>query len=410
MNYGLIGEKLGHSFSKEIHSKIGDYDYVLKEIEPKNIQKFLTEKDFKGINVTIPYKQTVIPYLDYVSEDAEKIGAVNTIVNKNGKLFGYNTDYFGARDMLLKNGIAIKDKKVLILGTGGTSKTLKEVAIDLGAKCVLKVSRNQTTEAISYSDAYLNHTDADIIINTTPVGMYPDTDRSPIDISKFPNLSGVADVIYNPLRTKLVSEALTRGIKATGGLYMLAGQAVYASALFFDKEVDQNKTDEVYNAILRQKQNVVLIGMPSCGKSTVANALSDQLSKPFYDSDTEIIKKANREITEIFQTDGEKAFRQMETEVICELSKLSGAIIATGGGAVLNNDNVKRLKQNGKLFFINRPLDKLIATKSRPLSSDKQALQKRFEERYPVYKSCCDYEIDADCTITEVVEKIIRKL
>ncbi|MGN0819774.1 MAG: shikimate kinase [Christensenellaceae bacterium] len=410
MNYGLIGEKLGHSFSKEIHSKIGDYDYRLKEIPPEKIKDFFSQKNFKGVNVTIPYKETIIPYLDFVSEGAKKIGAVNTVVNKNGRLYGYNTDYFGARDLILKSDIQIKDKKVLVLGTGGTSKTLSAVAWDLGAKCVLKVSRKASDGAITYSEAYSEHTDADIIINTTPVGMYPNTESTPIDVSEFPDLSGVIDVIYNPLRTKLVTEALSRNVKATGGLFMLAGQAVYASALFFGEEVNAEKTDEVYNAILKQKQNVVLTGMPSCGKSTVAQALSQALSMPYYDSDDLIVKKNRRQITEIFAACGEQAFRNIESEVIKELSKLSGVIIATGGGAVLNAENVKALKQNGKLFFIDRPLDKLIATESRPLSSDKQALQKRFEERYPVYKACCDYEIDADCPVEEVVDKITRKL
>ena len=260
MEYGLIGEKLGHSFSKEVHNRLFDYNYELKEISKDEIDLFLGEKDFKAINVTIPYKQTVIPYLDYISDIAKEIGAVNTVVNKDGKLYGYNTDFLGLKALIEKNNIAIKGKKVLILGSGGTSKTALAVTKHLNASCVLRVSRNKIEELITYDEAIKYHTDAQVIINTTPCGMYPNIDDLALDISKFNKLEGVVDAIYNPLCSKLVCVALNRGITAVGGLYMLVSQAAFAAEKFTDKKVDISKVDEIYNSLLKNKQNIILMG------------------------------------------------------------------------------------------------------------------------------------------------------
>lgn len=409
MKYGLIGEKLGHSFSVEIHGKIADYSYELKELSSEELDGFLKAKEFTAINVTIPYKEKVIPYLRQISPVARAIGAVNTVVNKNGNLYGYNTDYHGATEMIEHAGIDVKGKKVLILGTGGTAKTLFVVLRDMGAKQAVFVSRSQSAFAITYDEIFPDYADTEIIVNTTPVGMYPQNDQMPIDISKFPRLAGVIDVIYNPLSTKLVQEARRRGIKATGGLYMLAAQGVYASALFLDEKLDFKKQELVYRAVLKQKQNIVLVGMPSSGKTTVGKTVAKLLDRPFFDSDKEIVKKAGKSIPEIFVDQGEAAFRALEREVIAELSKKSGVVIATGGGVILSKENVDALKQNGVVMFLDRPLEKLTPTKDRPLSQDRETLKQRYLERYPLYRSSADKIIFADGKVKEVAKQLIEE-
>ncbi len=404
MNYGCIGEKLSHSFSKEIHNKLFDYIYELKEIAPENLEKFLTDRDFYAINVTIPYKQSVIPYLDYVSKTAQKIGAVNTIVNKEGKLFGYNTDFSGLKSLILKSGIELKDKKVLILGSGGTSKTAFAVAESLGAKEILKVSRKERENFITYNELE-NHIDTQIIINTTPSGMYPNIYETPIDISGFNELEGVVDAVYNPLNTKLINTAKQKGIKAVGGLYMLVSQAASAAEKFLDTSVSQEKVDEVFCEIESQKQNIVLVGMAGCGKTTVGKALACELNRKFIDTDEEIVKKYGS-ITDIFKTHGEEYFREIESEVIKEVSALQGCVIATGGGAVLKRENTDRLKMNGKIYFLDRPLEKIVATSDRPLSSTREDLEKRFFERYDIYTDCCDAKIASNGTVEETLNSI----
>jgi len=356
MKYGLIGEKLGHSFSVEIHGKIADYTYELLELAPDELEDFFREKAFSAINVTIPYKEKVIPYLHSISPVAETIGAVNTVVNRDGLLLGYNTDYYGATAMIEQAGITVKGKKALILGTGGTAKTLFAVLRDMGAKEAVFVSRSKSKVAITYDEVFPDYADAEILVNTTPVGMYPNTDAMPIDLDGFTHLEGVVDVIYNPLATKLVQTAQKKGIKATGGLYMLAAQGVYASSLFLDKPLDCAIEQRVYRSVLQNKQNIVLIGMPSSGKTTVGKAVAKALGRPFFDSDKEIVKKAGKTIPAIFAEEGEAHFRALEREVIASLSKHSGAVIATGGGAVLSKENVDRLRQNGILFFLDRSL------------------------------------------------------
>ncbi len=408
MEYGLIGEKLSHSFSKTIHNKLCDYDYCLKEIAPQELEEFMSKADFKAINVTIPYKQAVIPYLYEVSDIARRIGAVNTVVNKNGRLYGYNTDFWGLSALIEKNGISLKDKKVLILGSGGTSKTALVVAEEMGAKTVLRLSRNGGEGLITYSDAIKEHTDAEMIINTTPCGMYPDIGKSAIDISLFPRLCGVVDAVYNPLKSQLVCEAKERGISAAGGLYMLVSQAVYAAERFTDSKIPSERTDEVYKELLNSKRNIVLIGMPSCGKSTVGKRLSLELSKEFVDSDEEIVRKTGKSIPEIFEAEGEKGFREIESKVIAELSLRQNCIIATGGGAILNKRNIDLLKENGEVVFIDRPLEMLITTSDRPLSSDRALLEQRFNERYAIYNERADVSIDGSGTVEQNVDLIKR--
>lgn len=407
MEYGCIGEKLKHSFSKEIHALLADYEYTIKEIPREELHSFMVERGFRAINVTIPYKQEVIPYLDFVSEKAKEIGAVNTIVNKGGKLFGFNTDFYGMTALINRAGIDLVDKKVLVLGSGGTSLTANAVAKAIGAKCVLTVSRNGGEGLVTYDEVYKNHTDAEVIINTTPVGMYPKLDAMPIDISAFSKLIGVVDAIYNPLRTKLVSEAKKRGIKATGGLYMLVDQAAKAVEKFIDTEISCDTIEEVYKKVKSQKQNIVLVGMAGCGKTTIGKALAQEIGAEFVDTDEEIIKRENTTITEIFANKGEKYFRNIESDVIAEISALSGKVIATGGGAILDIKNVENLKQNGKLYFIDRPLKSLVATADRPLSSNKADLEKRYYERYDKYTAAADIRINATDNVNQNVKLIL---
>ncbi len=408
MKYGLIGEHLGHSFSKAIHEKIGDYVYEIKEIEPSKVEEFMRAREFDGINVTIPYKEKVIPMLDYVDDDAKKIGAVNTVVNKNGKLYGYNTDYSGMRALVLRVGAEIEGKKVLIIGTGGTSKTARAVASDLGAKEIIFVSNTLVEGACSYEEVYLNHTDVDVIFNTSPVGMYPRNNTCPIDLSKFPKLQALIDVVYNPIKTKLVREAHSLGIKAEGGLYMLGAQAVYAYEHFSGNKATKELCDSVYNDVIKEKSNIILIGMPASGKSTVGKRLANLTGKQFIDTDEEIVKEDGKEISTIFAENGESYFRDLEAKIIEDVSKLNGFVIATGGGAILREKNVDNLKQNGKLYFLDRDLELLIPTSDRPLSSDRASIEKRYNERYHIYKSVADVIVNGNGTVDEVAKEILK--
>ena len=395
MEYGCIGEKLSHSFSKIIHNKLCDYDYELKEIPHDELGDFMRKADFKAINVTIPYKQDVIPFMDYISETAKKIGAVNTIVKRNGKLYGYNTDFSGMTDLINKNNISIKNKKVLILGSGGTSKTALAVAGSMGAKEIYRVSRSGGEGLITYNEAETLHTDTEIIINTTPCGMYPKIGESAVDINKFPYLQGVVDAVYNPLSAQIVVDARKKGIPATGGLYMLVAQAVFAVEKFLNTKIPSSETERVFNEIMLSKKNLVLIGMPGCGKTTIGKLLAQRLGKDFVDTDEEIVKREGAHIPEIFEKRGEVAFRKIEREVIAEISSRQGLVIATGGGAVLNPRNTELLKQNGTVIFIDRPLELLVTTDDRPLSSNRKLLEKRYKERYDIYCSSADFRISA---------------
>jgi shikimate dehydrogenase len=308
--YGCIGKKLTHSFSKEIHARLADYKYELIELDEEELHTFFEKKDFEAVNVTLPYKQSVIPYLDSVSEIATRIGAVNTVVNRDGRLYGYNTDYYGMKALIERLGLDLSGKKVLVLGTGGTSKTARAVASDLGAREILTVSRRKSDENITYEEATELHSDAEIIINTTPSGMYPDTESKPIDISPFSRLMGVVDAVYNPICTNLVLDARNRGIKAEGGLYMLVMQAIVAAEKFLDKKIKREVADKVFSDVLSSKENIVLTGMPGSGKSTVGKLIKlDGYS--FFDTDAEVEKKCGCTIKELIESKGEKIFRDL---------------------------------------------------------------------------------------------------
>lgn len=411
MKYGCIAERLKHSFSKEIHNALADYEYELKEIPRGELDAFMRAREFRAINVTIPYKEAVIPYLDTVDEQAKKIDAVNTIVNREGKLHGYNTDFYGMVTLIERMGLSIAGKKVLVLGTGGTSKTAVAVAEHLNAATVRKVSRTAKDGAITYEEAYAEYSDTEILLNTTPAGMYPDIEGCPIDIDRFPALCGVVDAIYNPLRSTLVRRALERGIPAEGGLFMLVAQAALACEKFIDTEISLSKTDAVYRKLLSEKENVVLTGMPGCGKSTLGRLLADALGRSFLDTDDEIVKRIGMSIPEYFAAYGEKDFRRVESEVIAEIAApVTSAIIATGGGAILNSRNVDMLKRNGRLFFLDRPLDQLRATADRPLSSSREMLEERYRERYPIYLSICDEHIKTSQDKAQNVNMILEKI
>lgn len=411
MEYGCIGEHLTHSFSKEIHNLMTDYDYVIREVAKEELDTFMKQRDFKAINVTIPYKQDVIPYLSYIEPQAEAIHAVNTVVNRDGKLFGYNTDYYGMSRLLERIGLNLQDKKVLILGTGGTSLTARAVAMDAGARWVIRTSRNpQQADTVTYSRAIKEYKDAQIIINTTPCGMFPQIGGMPIDPADFPGLEGVADAIYNPLRSRLVLKARAMGLPAEGGLYMLVAQAARAAEHFLNTCMPAETTDRVFRQLMKQKENIVLVGMPGCGKTTVGKGLAAALNRPFVDLDDEIVKVIGCSVSRYFAQHSEQAFREVEAKVAAEcIAPLTGAVIATGGGAVLRDDNVDALRANGRLSFIDRPLEQLVATDDRPTANSAEALEKRFRERYARYCAVCDVHIASDGIPAHVIQQIEKE-
>lgn len=399
--YGLLGETLGHSFSPQIHACLGDYEYKLFEVAPEDLGDFLRSGSFEGLNVTIPYKKAVMPYLAEISENAKAIGSVNTItVLPNGTLRGDNTDYDGFLYLVRRSGIAVNGKKALVLGTGGASLPVKKVLSDLGAHEVISISR-------SGENNYQNmdkHFDADLIVNTTPVGMYPNNLQSPLSLEGFTQLSGVLDIVYNPQKTQLILDAEQRGIPAFSGLTMLVAQAKRAAELFLNTNIDDRKNDEIYETLSRQMKNIVLVGMPGCGKSTVGKALAKRLSRPFFDADREIVKRAGKSIPEIFQTEGEAGFRKIETEVLFDLCRQSGAVIATGGGAVTVPQNHDILRQNSLVVFLNRDIA-VLPTNGRPLS-EQNDLHEMFRQRLPLYRAVCDYEVDGNSEIQTVTDRV----
>lgn len=401
MEYGLIGDRLGHSFSKVIHESIMDYKYDLVELDENEFDIFMKARDFKAINVTIPYKRAVIDYLDEIDNNVARIGTCNVVVNKDGRLYGYNSDYYGLMELIRVNGIEIKDRKCLILGSGGTSHTAYYVLKDMGAKDIQTVSRNKREGVITYDEAR-ELKDTQIIVNTTPKGMYPDDNGQCIDIECFENLEGTVDVIFNPLRTNFILKAQEKGIKTAAGLYMLVAQAVKAIEYFKDIELDKKLIDDIYRRILKEKENIVLIGMPGCGKSTIA-ALLD---KDYLDTDRLIEEKYGRPPGTIIEEEGEKSFRDKESEVIAEVSKLSGKVISTGGGAVLRKENTDRLKRNGRLFYLQRELEKLQTGNGRPLSKDFESLKKLYEDRKEIYLKSADICIDNNSTVQECIRRI----
>lgn len=410
MKYGLIGERLGHSYSAVVHAELGDYPYELVEIPRGSLENFIKTSDFLGINVTIPYKKEIIPYLDELDDSAREVGAVNTVVRREGRLIGYNTDIYGMRALIEHAGISVAGKKALILGTGGTSLTARALLCSLGAGEIHRVSRAHTEGAITYPAAYEEHSDAEIIINTTPVGMYPNIYDSPIDLSKFPTLCGVVDAVYNPMESSLVRAAKRLGATAVGGLYMLVSQAVRASEIFLGTEYPSDTTEKIFRKMSLKEQNIVLIGMPSSGKSTVGKILAERLARPFFDTDALIEELSHRTPRELIETLGEESFRNTESEAIKNIAGSTGVVIATGGGAVLRESSVEALKMNGRLIFIDRPLDSLTPDKSRPLTSSKDSLEKKYAERYPIYSRVADLRVDGSGTPREVAERILQAL
>lgn len=401
MRYFLLGEKLSHSYSKIIHRYKG-LDYSLKEISKNDLECFIKRKDYAGLNVTIPYKKDVIPFLDKVDSSALSIGAVNTIVNDNGCLVGYNTDVFGMEYMLKRAGINLEGQNVLILGSGGTFNTASYLARSLMAKSIRCVSR---TGEINYQNCY-DLSDTNVIINASPVGTFPKIYDKSVDLTKFPNLIGVCDCVYNPLNSALIMQAKSLGLMATGGLPMLVAQGLKAEELWLGKKISDREIEEVIAYVEKEKRNIVLIGMPSCGKSTIAKLLSKKTGKPVYDTDALVESLEKTSIPELFSTQGEGYFRDAETKAIKEVSILSGVIIATGGGAVLREENRKALSQNGLIVYLDRPLEKLLSD-GRPLSQ-KNGIKKLFEERKDIYEKFADAKIDCDKEPTIIAEEILK--
>ena len=415
MKYGLIGEHLGHSFSKQIQTRIAeienvkDYDYQLVELDKEEFKEFMEKKDFKGINVTIPYKKDVIPYLDEMDESAKAIGAVNTIINVDGKLKGYNTDFGGFLYMVKAHNVHMEGKKVLIIGNGGACAAVKAVCKHENAKDIVIVSRSANRGAIGYDEMYTSHLDADIVVNTSPVGMFPNIVNAPIDVSWFHKLECVLDVVYNPILTRLCFEAQEADIKRVIGLEMLIAQAKYTFEIFKNMSFNDSIIDEIKKEMLKDRCNIVLIGMPSAGKTTIGKMLEGKLGKEFFDLDDMIIAKAGKSIPEIFQESGEAGFRAIETEVAIEASKMNNKIIATGGGVVKHKVNMDFLRLNGITIFIDRDIDKLISSDpNRPLSSSKQALQQMYRERYPLYQKYAAYIAVNNANIEETVDDIVN--
>lgn len=403
MEYGLIGEKLGHSYSGVIHGKIGDYGYELCEIPKDELAAFMEKHDFKGINVTIPYKKDVIPFLDEISPEAEKIGAVNTIVNSGGRLFGYNTDIDGFLYMARRAGIEFSGKKVVILGSGGTSLTARAAAEMSGAAEIVTVSRNGVN---NYGNID-RHFDAEIIINTTPVGMYPNVCASPIQLDGFKNLEGVIDVIYNPVRTMLIMQAEKMGVKCTSGLPMLAAQAAYAYDKFFGKTSGEDLFEKIISETDFETENIILIGMPGSGKTTVGKRLAQMLNREFIDTDVYIETQKNTTIPKLFEAFGEDGFRMIESDVAECVGKLSGKVIATGGGIVTRLENYERLHRNGKIIFVERDIN-LLELSGRPLSKDRTAVERMYRERYDSYVQFADFSADNNGEIEETAKKILQ--
>lgn len=402
---GLLGEKLGHSYSPQIHSMLADYEYKLFEKSPEELEDFLKSGEFDGLNVTIPYKKSVMPYCAELSPTAAQIGSVNTIVRRSdGSLYGDNTDAFGFENLIVHNGIEVKGKKALVLGTGGASVTAQAVLKNLGASEVVVISRKG-------EDNYENiakHADAEIIANTTPVGMYPNNGKAAVDLVQFPKLSGVLDVVYNPARTALLLQAEKLCIPCAGGLYMLVSQAKRSCELFTGKSIPDSEIDRIERVLSHQMQNIVIIGMPGSGKTAVSTMLAERLGRKIFDTDTIVSENAGMTIPEIFAAQGEAGFRKLETEATAEVGKLSGNIISTGGGVVTVADNYELLHQNGVIVWIERDTNKL-ARDGRPISLSSD-LNELYAARFPLYERFADIKADNNGDINETVNAIMEMI
>lgn len=404
MKTGLLGRKLGHSYSPQIHSYLGEYSYELFEKEPEEVGDFVLHGDYQCMNVTIPYKKDVVPYLDELSPAAVKMGSVNTVIRrKDGSLFGHNTDYFGFTSMVLRSGISVVGKKVLVLGSGGTSNTAVKALADLGANVVI-ISRSGEN---NYENLHL-HADASVIVNTTPVGMYPKTGVSPVDLKRFPKLEGVLDVIYNPAKTQLLLDAEALGLPNENGLWMLVAQAKEAAEYFMDRKLPDSVIASVHHKLSVQMENIVLIGMPGCGKSTIGALLAEKLGRKIVDSDEEIVRLARKSIPEIFAQDGEEVFRDWETKALEELGKQSGLVIATGGGCVTRQRNYPLLHQNSRIFWLKRDLE-VLPTDGRPLSQANR-LSDLFAVREPMYRAFADHIVDNNGSGEDTLSAILACL
>ena len=400
MQCGLLGRKLGHSYSPQIHSHLASYEYTLFEKEPEELEAFLKNGGFTGLNVTIPYKKDVIPYLDELSPTAKRLGAVNTIVRReDGSLIGHNTDYFGFCSMVGRSGLTVAGKKVLVLGSGGASNTAVAALEEMGAQVVV-ISRSGEN---NYDNLH-RHADAAVIVNTTPVGMYPKTGVSPISLERFQKLEGVLDVVYNPARTQLLLDAESRGLIAMNGLWMLVAQAKESAEWFAGMQIPDGKIAKIHGLLRAQMENIILIGMPGCGKTTVGQALATMQGKRFVDADAVLEERVGRKITDIIPSDGEEAFRQMETDTLAELGKQSGLVIATGGGCVTRERNYPLLHQNGTILWLTRELDKL-PTHGRPLSQTGK-LQQMYAVREPMYRRFADAVISNDAAVEQTIAQI----
>lgn len=404
MNCGLLGRHLTHSYSPQIHSHLGTYPYDIFQVEPDDLGSFFKKGSFNGINVTIPYKKAVIPYCNALSPQAEKLGSVNTIVKtQDGQLIGHNTDYFGFASLLAQTRLSVSDKKVLVLGSGGAAVTVEAVLQEENAQ-VIMISRSGEN---NYQNLHL-HSDASVIVNATPVGMYPNNGDSPIDLSLFPKLEGVIDLIYNPARTKLLLDAEARGIVAVNGLWMLVAQAKEAAQWFTGYEIPDRKITEIYEILKQQMENIILIGMPGCGKSTVGTLLAEKTGRIIVDADAAIVKKAGKTIPEILTEDGESVFRKIETAALNEICKESGLVIATGGGCVTRAENYPLLHQNGRIIWIKRDISTL-PTDGRPLSQSNK-LDEMYKTRSPLYAAFSDATADNNASPEETVEQILGGL
>lgn len=404
MQCGLLGRKLGHSFSPQIHKHLGNYQYDIFEKEPNQLEDFLLRGTVCGLNVTMPYKKDVIPYCTELSAEASKIGAVNTIVRRSdGTLIGHNTDYYGFASLLDNYKICVHNKKVLVLGSGGASVTVQCVLQERNAQVVV-ISRSGSD---NYDNIHL-HSDAAYIVNTTPVGMYPDTGISPVSLDQFPQLEGVVDLIYNPARTELLIQAEERGLVAVNGLWMLVAQAKESAEWFTGSEIDDDLIASIHHNLETATQNIILIGMPGSGKSTVGKELAEALSKTFIDADAELVHTSGRAIPEIFSTDGEPAFRELEHQVLKSLGKRSGLVIATGGGCVTRKDNYRLLHQNGTIVWLQRDLE-LLPIEGRPLSQTNTP-EDMYAIRKPQYAAFSDISVRNNAEIPEVVRTILSKL